>query len=89
MAAAARDKVAQMEAKVQGSQSKIEQAQVAFGKAPDPLAGGHHAHTGGLGRRRERPALLEYAACDQATAIRTGPGTTVELHPVFSLGVLA
>src|SRR5919206_3681173 len=45
------------------------------------------ADAGGLGRRRYRPALLDYAVDQQPAAVRTGAGVTVELHPVSSLGL--
>src|SRR5262249_16150729 len=44
------------------SRAAVEQACLALGAvAGDPLAGGPRAHSGGLGRLRERDPLLEYA----------------------------
>jgi hypothetical protein len=54
------------------------------GPAGQPLGGGALAHSGGLGRLRERPLSFE-AAYEQASAFRAGTGITVQLHPVSSL----
>jgi hypothetical protein len=55
--------------------------------ATHPLARRHHAHAGGLGRRRERPTLLQHPPSNQRPALRTGPRVSVQLHPVPSLGL--
>src|SRR5439155_1959800 len=50
-------------------------------EAAPPLRDRAHAHAGGLGRRRERPTLSLNPIDGQATAVRTGPRVSVQLHP--------
>jgi len=53
--------------------------------APQPLAGGALADSGGLGRLRQRPPLLLLDPGDEkTTAVRAGASVSVELHPVSS-----
>jgi hypothetical protein len=51
-----------------------------------PLAAGALAHSGGRGRLRERPALLEHPTDHQLAPLRTERRVSVNLHPVSSLG---
>ena len=53
--------------------------------ATDPLRAGPLAHSGGLGRLRERPALFNDAADHDCPALWAEGGVSVQLHPVSSL----
>src|SRR6266849_7855764 len=65
----------------------IQQTQLAFlAEAAPPLRDRTHAHASGLGRRRERPTLSRNPLNRQATAVRTGPRVSVQLHPDPLLG---
>src|SRR3954471_23403432 len=66
----------------------VEQALVAFGlEAGDPLPRRALTDPGGRGRLRHPPLLIEDPRDEQFAALRTGPGITVELHSVSSLGL--
>ena len=61
----------------------IEQAGLAFGAvAAHPFAGRPRAHSGGLGRLRERDPLLEHSPDHDRPALRAEGRVSVELHPV-------
>jgi hypothetical protein len=73
-----------------GGRRAIGQARLPLGAiAPNPLATGALAHSGGFGRLRERLPLLDDAPAHHQPAPRTEPGVSVELHPVSSLGLVA
>src|SRR6266540_133106 len=57
--------------------------------ALQPAVGRPLANAGGLGRRRQRPALALDPLNEQLPTLRTGAGVTVQLHPVSSLGLVA
>ena len=66
----------------------IQQPALAVGPiAGDPLRAGALAHSGGLGRLRERPLLLEHPPHHRQPALRTERRVSVNLHPVSSLGL--
>jgi hypothetical protein len=70
-----------------GRRAPVEQPGLALGAvAADPLAGGPLAHSGGLGRLRERPALLDDTSADHEPALRAELGISVKLHPGLLLG---
>ncbi len=54
---------------------------------PDPLPASPLAHTGGLSRRHERPALIHDATNHRQPALRAERSVTVQFHPVSSLGL--
>ena len=50
--------------------------------ARDPLRAGALAHSGGLGRLRERPPLLKHTTDHRQTPLRAERRVSVNLHPV-------
>ncbi len=61
----------------------IEQADLTFGAvAAHPFAGGPRAHSGGLGRLRERDPILEHSLHHDRPPLRAEGRVSVELHPV-------
>jgi hypothetical protein len=57
--------------------------------APHPLTSGPRAHSGGLGRLRERDPLLENPLDHGRPALRAEGRVSVNLHPVISLVLVA
>src|SRR5215207_9960104 len=51
-----------------------------------PLASGADADFSGLGRRSQRPFLLDNATAQSPTSIQAERSVSVQLHPVPSLG---
>jgi hypothetical protein len=45
------------------------------------------AHSGGRGRLRDRPSLLDHTTRHRQTALRAQSCVSVNLHPVTSVGV--
>jgi len=65
-----------------GRGAAVEQPRLALGAvAAHPFAGRPHAHSGGLGRLREREALLGHEQDHPPPALRAERRITVELHP--------
>ena len=64
----------------------IEQIAVALPITADPPAGTTHADTGGLGRRRQRPALINNASSELPPAAPAERRVTVQIHPSLPWG---
>src|SRR5829696_7088294 len=62
--------------------------ELAFGAvAPDPLARAADTNFGGLGRRRQRPLLIDNPLNQHPPLVQAESRVSVELHPVSSLGL--
>lgn len=71
-----------------GRRAAVEQPSVPLHPpAAQPLARRPLADAGGLGRRRQRPALLFDAPDQELATVRAGASVSVELHPVSSLNL--
>ena len=60
---------------------------IACAVAADPLTRTAHADTGGLGRRRQRPTLINDTPRKLAPSAPTERRVTVQIHPGPSLGL--
>jgi hypothetical protein len=68
----------------------VEQAALALEPVPArPLARAADADTGGLGRRRQRPAPINDTASEYAPAAPAESRVTVQIHPGRLLGRLS
>jgi hypothetical protein len=69
-----------------GRRRTIQQSELAFAAiAGHPLVGRARADFGGLGRLRQRPALLNYTPAEQLPLLQAERSVTVKPHPVSSL----
>jgi hypothetical protein len=64
----------------------VEQAHITSAVAANPLARAAHADTGGLGRRPQRPALINNAPNELTPAAPAESRVTVQIHPGRLLG---